>query len=376
MALLKRSASSIGSKKDADEKIKEKRAKIETIMKGSSEPVINPLDYKTTLIQALNWYNVYTSPADKKKWVLDAITDKTRRSLLSKLDDNSLRQIGILLRLKSRNQYLDKRELTFIDRTLEGLEVLPNKPTPVGDTPTKPKNVVSIQDKIKNIASTFASEIDGEVDEYISLGYPKSFTFKNSVKSISGQAAKLIPDMYKDQIQELEEALGGNCEQLNDSYSHIKTVQMKNFLKLLKDFVSSCSQQVVSAKKVRVVRPKAPSVVVSKLKYLPSFPELELKSIHPVKLIGSQEAWFYDAVRRKLFYYKAAIGDTLGVNGTTVTGYDVKLTKVKVIRKPELIKELIMLNKKQILERFNKISCKEGNPNGRINEHMIILRTF
>jgi hypothetical protein len=362
-------------KKDSDTKIKERRAKIDAIMKGSDEPTINPLDYKVTLIQALNWYNVYASPADKKKWTLDSIDNKSKKSLLSKLDDNYFRQIGILLRLKSRNQYLDERELTFIETTIEDLDAIAVTPKEKVEV-TKPKNVISIQDKVKTIAINFANEIDGEIDDFIKLGYPKSYVFKNSVKSISGQAAKLIPEMYKDQIAELEEVLLGKCEQLIDSYSHIKTVQIKNFLKLLKELVISCTQQVVSSKKVRVVKPKAPSVVVSKLKYLPTFPELELKSVPPVKLIDSQEIWLYDTVKRKLSYYKAVTGDSMTVKGTTIMGYDVNLSKIKTIRKPELIKEWSLLNKKQILEQFNKNTSKSYVPNGRTNENTIILRIF
>ena len=362
-------------KKDTDTKIKERRAKIDAIFKGSSEPMINPLDYRASLILALNWYNIYASPADKKKWALEAIDNKLRKSLLSKLDDSYFRQIGMLLRLKSRNQYLDDRELRFIDGTIEDLDVISVTPKEKVEV-TKPKNVISIQDKVKNIAINFANEIDGEIDDFISLGYPKNYVFKNSVKSISGQAAKLIPEMYKDQIAELEEVLLGECEQLTDSYSHVKTVQIKTFLKLLKDLITSCSQQVVSSKKVKVLKPKAPGVVVSKLKYLVSFPELSIKSVSPVKLVDSQEIWLYDTAKRRLTYYKATVGDSMTVNGTTVTGYDVNLSKVKTIRKPELIKEWSLLNKKQILEQFNTISSKGNLPNGRTNEFTVILRVF
>jgi len=362
-------------KKDIDTKIKEKRAKIDAIFKGSDEPIINPFDYRVTLILALNWYNVYASPADKKKWALESIDNKLRKSLLSKLDDNYFRQIGILLRLKARNQYLDDRELTFIEGTIEDLDVISVTPKEKVEV-TKPKNVISIQDKVKNIAINFANEIDGEIDDFISLGYPKTFTFKNSVKTISGQAAKLIPEMYKEQITELEEVLLGECEQLNDSYSHVKTVQVKTFLKLLKEFVTSCSQQVVSSKKVRVIKPKSPTVVVAKLKFLPAFPELGLKSVPPVKIIDSQEVWLYDTVKRKLSYYKSVTGDSMTVKGTTLLGYDVNLSKIKTIRKPELIKEWSLLNKKQILEKFTTIASKGNVPNGRINENTIILRVF
>ena len=375
MAALKKSEASINNKKDVNAKIKEKRAKIDAMFKGADEPIINPLDYRATLIQALNWYNIYASPADKKKWALEAIDNKLRKSLLSKLDDNVFRQLGTLSRLQSRDQFLEKNELEFIKTTIEKLDVLSVTPKEKVET-SKPRNVISIQDKVNNIATEFASEIDGEIDEFMQLGYPKTFTFKKSIKTISGQAAKLIPDMFKSQIAELEEVLEGDCDQLKDSYSDIKTVQVKNFLKLLKDFVASCTQQVVSSKKVRVAKPKAPSVIVARLKYLRDFSELGVKSLAPTKLVDSQEVWLYDTVKRKLTYYKAVVGDTLTIKGTTIVGYDVNVSRIKTLRTPDLIKELVVMNKKQLLERFNRVTSKDYVPNGRTNENMIILRVF
>lgn len=364
----------VALKKDSDQKIKDKRAKIDAIMKGSNEPIINFLDYKVTLIQALNWYNVYASPADKKQWALDAIDNKLRKSLLSKLDENYFRQIGILLRLKTRNQYLDQRELTFVEESLEDLDIIAVTPKQKVES-TKPKNVISIQDRIKKIAVDFAIEIDGEIDEFISLGYPKTFTFKNSVKTISGQSARMLPDLYKSHIQELEEVLLGECEQLKESYSHIKTVQIKNFLKLLNSFVASCTQQVVSAKKVKVVKSKSPIDMVAKMKYLPAFPELDLKSISPSKIIDSKEVWLYDTVKRKISYYKATDNDKLTVKGTTIIGYDTLLSLIKVV-KPNTVKEFSLMNKKEMVEQFNLLKSKGNLPFGRTNEHTIILRIF
>mgnify|MGYP000476401859 CR=1 FL=1 len=364
----------VALRKDSDQNIKEKRAKINAIMKGNDEPTINPIDYKVSLIQALNWYNVYASPADKKKWALDAMDNKLRISLLSKLDENYFRQIGVLLRLKTRNQYLSEHELIFIENTIEELDVISVTPKEKVES-EKPKNVISIQDRIKKIALDFATEIDAEIDEFIKSGYPKTFVFKNSVKTISGQAARLVPNFFKNHLEELEEVLEGNCEQLNESYSHIKTVQIKNLLKLLTSLVASCTQQVVSSKKVKVVKVKPPSVLTAKLKYLTVFAELDLRSASPLKIIDSKEVWLYDTVKRKISYYKAAEGDTLSVKGTTIIGYDTNVSLVKIF-KPNTVKEFSLLNKKQMLEYFTAITSKGNLPFGRTNEQSIILRIF
>ena len=334
------------------EKALKKREKIKELQKkllGGDEPTINPLDYRLTLIQAMNFYNIYTNDDQKKKWVLASIQDKTKRALLSKIDDFYFKQLGVIIRLQERDQFLEERELRFIKNRIENLYSLATIPEPVS---TKPKNVVSIQDRVRKIASDFASEIDAELEEFMKLDYPKTFTFKSSVKAISGQAAKIVPEFFKSQIEELEEVLGGSCEQLNESYSHIKTIQVKRMLQLLTDLVSSCTQQVVSAKKPRTIKQKAPADLVKNVKYLPKFDELGLKSESPIKVIGCSEAWVYDTLRRRLSVYRSVDDQQLTFKGTTIIGYDVETSKIKTVRDASTISNTLGMNKKELKTLF------------------------
>jgi hypothetical protein len=352
------------------DKADKKRAKIKELQKkmlGGDEPIINPLNYQLTLIQAMNFYNIYSSDDDKKNWTLESITDKSRRSSLSKINDFYFKQIGVLIHLQERDQYLDIHELEYIESKFIELEDMIEPVVKVV------KNVINLQDRIKKIALDFASEIDGEIDTYIKSGYPKDFAFQNSVKTISGQAAKLIPDFYSSQITELEGVLRNDCEQLNESYSHLKTIQIKRYLQLLKDLVSSCSQQVVSDKKPRTIKQKTPTVLVKSLKYLKEYSELSLKSENPTKLINCKEVWIYDTIKRKLTVYRAE--EALSVKGTTIVGYDIESSSVKSIRDPKLISTLV-LNKKTLKQEYATIKSKEYTPNGRINDNMIILKIF
>lgn len=352
------------------DKADKKRAKVKELQKkmlGGDEPNINPFNYQLTLIQAMNFYNIYSSDDDKKKWTLESITDKSRRLSLSKINDFYFKQIGVLIRLQERNQYLEPHELEFIDSKFIELEDMVEPVVKVV------KNVISLQDRVKKIALDFASEIDGEIDAYIKAGYPKDFTFQNSVKTISGQAAKLIPDFYISQISELEVVLRDDCEQLKESYSHLKTIQIKRYLQLLKDLVSSCSQQVVTDKKPRTIKQKTPTVLVKDLKYLKEYTELSLKSETPTKIINCKEVWLYDTVKRKLLVYRAE--ESLSVKGTTIVGYDIEASSVKSIRDPKMISTLV-LNKKTLKLEYATIKTKEFTPNGRINDNMIILKIF
>lgn len=357
----------IEAKIDKADKKRAKAKELQKKMLGGDEPLINPFNYQLTLIQAMNFYNIYSSDDDKKKWTIDTISDKSTRSALSKINEFYFKQVGVLIRLRDRDQYLEPHELDFIDSKLVQLKDMIEPAVKVV------RNVVSLQDRIKKIALDFASEIDGEIDDYIKSGYPKGFTFQNSVKTISGQAAKLIPDFYSSQISELEAVLRDDCDQLKESYSHLKTIQIKRFLQVLKELVASCSQQVVSDKKPKTIKQKTPTVLVKDLKYLKEYSELALKSETPTKIINCKEVWFYDTLKRKLTVYRAE--EALSVKGTTMVGYDIESSNVKSIRDPKLISSLV-LTKKALKQDFAAIKTKEFTPNGRINENMIILKIF
>ena len=375
MAAVKKSEVSIAIKKDTNQKIKERRQKIDNLFKGSSgEPTINSIDYTVSLIQALNWFNVFKTDKEKQVWAIESISDKAQRTALSKLDDYLFRQVGTLIRLRDADNILSPKELLYISNKMDELTSLAM--IEVEAKVVIKKNVIPLQDKIKALVDNYASEIDGEIDQYIANGYPKSFTFKNSPKLLAGSVAKQVPAIYKGLIQELEEALSGTCEQLTESYSNVKTVQLKQFIQLMKDFVASCTQQVVTAKAIKPSKPQLPSVIVKSLKYLPKFEELDLTSENPIKIVGCSALVLFDTVKRRLSYYNAAKDTTLSIKGTTIIGYDVETSGVKTLRDPVLVKNLKLMNKKQMEAKFLSLRTKSGVVNGRTNTNEIILKIF
>ena len=121
--------------------------------------------------------------------------------------------------------------------------------------------------------------------------------------------------------------------------------------------------------------------IVAKLKYLKEFKDpvnkLELVSVHPTKLHGASEAWVYDTAKRKMHHYIAdEYSKTFTVKGNSIIGFDNAQSEIKTLRKPgEQIKEL-MGSKPAARKYFKDIKAVAAIPNGRFNEHMIILKAF
>lgn len=370
-------------KEKKEAKIKAKREKIRTMSSGISihEPVISKDKYTISLLKALNYYNSAHDNKEKRKWVMAFVPKKDAVELAKVDSDYEFRSLGAIIRLKIRDQHLESKELKFISSEINRLKNLVKNPSSVKTIKTedKPKVKTTIQDKIKDAASTHIGEINGLLDEFLINDVEPDFASYLKSNNVSSQVSKLIPAAFKKTQAELEEAYLGKDKQMVEGYSNIKKVKLRKFIKLIDDLESACNQQVVSAKtirKPRVQKAKPPSVVASKVKYMKEFAELQLKSVNPVSLVGASEAWVYNTKYKKLQVYRALDGQRLTVKGTSLVNYDVSQSSSKTLRKPEVTKEVLDMTKKTFATFFKKLSTKDAAVNGRINEECIILKVL
>jgi hypothetical protein len=133
---------------------------------------------------------------------------------------------------------------------------------------------------------------------------------------------------------------------------------------------------VKKATKKAAVR-KAPSKekLVAKLKYAKEDKSLKIVSINPADIIGASELWVYNPKTRKLGKYVTATYQTLGIKGTTITGYDVDKSVAKTLRKPdEQLKEFAKAGKIALRTFLKEIKAVEVKLNGRINTEILLLK--
>ena len=97
--------------------------------------------------------------------------------------------------------------------------------------------------------------------------------------------------------------------------------------------------------------------------------------MNPTTILGSTEVWVYDIKRRRLGLYKSKQDGGLHVKGTSITGYDDKLSYEKTLRKPEeQLKTVMSKSKKAIHEVVGKIRGKQMKVKTRINPNMLLLK--
>jgi len=115
--------------------------------------------------------------------------------------------------------------------------------------------------------------------------------------------------------------------------------------------------------------------LVAKLKYKKTDEPLKLVSINPADIIGTSELWIFNTKTRKLGRYVAAEFNTLGVKGTSITGFDEFKSVQKTLRKPEeKLKEFKAANKVALRKFLDEINATDTKMNGRINEETVLLK--
>ena len=242
----------------------------------------------------------------------------------------------------------------------------------------------SIQDRVRESAYKMTEEIEDAIEGFQTDPEnfdPKAFKMLNLLKGkeVKAAHARIIKGFYAKDLAELEELASGNAdEQLREGYSHRSKKQIKNLIAFYQEIMSACDMLAQEAKVNRAPR-KTKAVpkekLIAKLKYMKTNEPLKLVSINPTDIIGAGELWIFNTKTRKLGKYIAAEFQTLGVKGTTITGFDEFKSVQKTIRKPEeKLKEFKAAGKVQLRKFLDDINATDTKMNGRINEDTILLK--
>jgi hypothetical protein len=348
-----------------------------------NEPVVTQENYAPDMTHALHWYTNTATEKQLRKFVLEYFAKLGKKAeviAISKATDYEIRQLAIVSRLDAREQYLSEKHKQFITDTVNALmrkyKVVKEKKAEV----VQPTNVISIQQRIEDKARELAGEIEGAIDDFITSKGKTEFSTKNFLlaNSVAATIAKRIGEMFVPTLEEIREAIAAEDKQLVEGYSNFTKRELKAYAKFLEEIIADCQQQVQTAKASRSPRKRkatSPTKVVSKMKFMREFAELNLKSCKPEDILVSSELWVYNTKYRKVQVYRAESG-TLSVKGTTILGFNVKDSISMTLRKPEEFFKGLSMGKRALNGALKKLTTKPTTPNGRINEECVLLGAF
>jgi len=347
---------------------------------------------RVALMRSFTWYGRFYGKKDAKEFLaqyLDLRERPQEAKIMRKIDEKEcINTLCWLARMELRGLELSETESETLQNEINRLLETINKPEVieaiVPDAPTRP----NIQEILKDKAREAAGELEGLFDEYITSGAGAKHTLRPmdevAKKNVMPQHISLLTEVWKKKLNEIEEVIKGTDSQLVQGYQHLTKTQLKNIVKFIELVISDLNSYISVKKAAKAPRARKAVPVekqVAKLKYLKTFKDtaskLDLISISPIKLHGASEAWVYDTAKRKLHHYVADdYSKTFTVKGSTLLGFDSAQSEVKTLRKPaEQIKE-VMGSKPAARKYFKDIKAVSTTPNGRFNEHMIILKAF
>lgn len=348
--------------------------KIKKLTKDYGEPVIEPFNYKVSLMVYLNYHTVNTSDATKREWAEKYLEENFPDKKIPNVDDREFRMLGTIARLVFLDSYLEDSEVMYLEKESKRVLGLKRKTSEVVEDAAgdKKDRSESIERTMKIKTSEFLGEFEGLVDDFTSTGKMPNIQALIATMGVSSRMVGRITEYAEKKRDYYDSVI--NDKELLEYYSFSKPT-----LKKISGLYATLIEKLSQSKKIREPRArkeKPAGVLVQSLKHLVKDDELGLRSVPATTLIGATEAYLYRVEGRKLQYFKAVDGQTLTVKGTTILNYDESKSYQKTIRKPEILKNFVGKGKIDSRRFIKDINSAEGGLAGRTSDDTLILAVF
>ena len=341
-------------------------------------------EYERQVMAAFNWYTHTQEDKAGRAFAINALSLSGHFPELIKMIASSNRQLSHtsawLLRMMHVGLCVSFKEKRFIVRELREI-IAHQKQT----KPTEISNKPSIQDHVAAKLQRIQGEIDLLVDEFIQSGYKStSRTLMNVLASPEtappGNRTRDLANYIGKYLAEYKLAVSGKNQLVSEAYSSVSKRQLNAIIAWCEQAITDVNnfgQLKQSARKTRKKKAVSPNKLVSKLKFLKTFPELKLASVDPVQIIKSSEIWVYNTKLRKLGKYCALGGGTLDVKGTKILNIDTIKSVQKTLRKPAIqLKEFGNYSKPGSSKWFQQIHAVATPLREALNADSVIIKAF
>tara|TARA_Y100000593_G_scaffold42691_1_gene81724 strand:- start:4909 stop:5841 length:933 start_codon:yes stop_codon:yes gene_type:complete len=245
----------------------------------------------------------------------------------------------------------------------------------------KPKDPRTIQQKIRDQVSDLAGELEEEIDKFVIKKFKSKFDSYKwlSQNDLGRPQAELVASIYKPQVDELDEVLGGEDEQLNEGYGHMTKKQVTALRDFTQAIVENAERWAANKKSNRKVRKKKkPSVerVLKHFNFMEKHDASKTSSIDPASIIGAQELWYYNTAQNKIGVLRAEDRGGLEIRRSTIFRFDEKSSfeKKPGFGSEAVFKKILEGGKVTLRKLEESINTKSEVPSGRINKKTILLR--
>lgn len=345
-------------------------------------------EYNKALSESLNWYSLTQDDKIACPLALNALTlANDRQDVVDLLKKNKvdlnrtaswivrMAQLGFVLRFNEK-RYIAKHIRKALIHVVGRL-----KEADTDETPAKP----NIQDRIDaRIKFTFGA-LEAQFSDFLAndCSMP-NINMQILMDPSTGPPGNRYRDLIKkaeNSLSELKLANAGRDEDLVEAYAPYGKRSLKKMVEWWETLIDDINSFGIAKKNNRKSRKRksvSPDKVVSKLKYLKTFPELQLNSIDSTLILRSNVLWVYNIKTRKLGLYVAdKRSSSLDVKGTKILNVDPVACVQKTLRKPEKqLAAFAALGKPAALKWFEGIRSMEIKLKPALSKDCVLLKAF
>jgi hypothetical protein len=285
-------------------------------------------------------------------------------------------------------QPLDEKTQPYYDAVVRYMDVLKAEGEPLlkekEEAEKEKSNVIVLtpQQRLwQKVNNTIVSELDELEDEWIE-GKTTDFDMYNRMRfhDLKGGAIDIVRRRIEGWHSDYYDAYHKKCEQAVEGYSHLTRKEIKRRLDVVITMLADLDRLKDTAKTVRKARVKKPAAAekqVAKMQYLKESQEYKLTSVNPLGVVGSMRLFVFNTKNKELTEYVSDNANGFSVKGTTLQSWDADLSRKIKLRKPdEFLPIALSKTPKQFDNEWKKLTTKEGQPNGRINNDCILVRVM
>lgn len=320
---------------------------------------IDPKEYRTVLMLALNWYSREKTWEDSLKYFM---THFKNEPISSGINPKVVANVGYICRMISRGFPASDKLNKLINSTLvkakaATIYLKEQEKIKAEEAKKEEKLVYKVPGLIDDPkVSAFLNDYDGHIDDII-MGKTKSINLHSTF--LSKQQKQMIKTYVERTITGIE-----GLTQEEKGFSNATEKTLRTFVAKILNELGAAPVRAPRKKKVIPIEK-----MIEKLQYS------KKSEIKPEKIIGANILIAYDEKSRKIRVYHST--DGFGVKGTTLLNVDDDKSYSKTLRKPdEQLVKIKGLPKMSLLKEVEAIRATPGKLNGRLNEDVILLKVF
>ena len=279
--------------------------------------------------------------------------------------------------------FLDRKKMSQ-KRLKELSDVKPVKPEAekklVVESPKEDKrktNTLSVQDRVKWKGVQIWAVLDGMTDNF----------WDKNARMVDYEEFYKLYRQYELSNAVVIEVKAQCMEHLSQFIDHPEDYTRpiaKQLIEFWKNAIAACDRYTENNQKAKVARkPRKKRAVsadkkVKDFKFCAEYPDMQLVSTHPTKIIGAVQVWLFNHKNMTLTMLNALDRGGFDIKGQTFQNIDenTSITKRVGRKTQEVLNGILKKTKPQCKRTINEISAKPIELQKRGNASTIIMRVF